>query len=92
MIEKLRGIIRKSVTSLQVYSKNRHELSRYSGLAFVTEESRKRYFQQINERWKGEEERINKVIDRTIIGRNLRINFWRYLLLICAIIFAIAHY
>jgi hypothetical protein len=92
VIEKIRRLSTKSVTVIQAYFKSRHQLSRYCGLAFITEERRKRYFQEINERWKGDEERINKIVTRTIIGRNLRINFWRYLLLVCAIVFAIAHY
>ena len=92
VIEKIRRLGTKPIAGLQAYFKNSHELSRYSGLAFITEESRKRYFQEIHDRWKGDEEKINKVIDRTIIGRNLRIDFWRYLLLACAIVFAIAHY
>jgi hypothetical protein len=82
----------RAIGAVYGYFEERHEMSRYLGLSFVTQESRKRYFEQITQRWKGDEDRIERIIERTLIGRTLRINFWRYFFLSLSMIYGLSQY
>lgn len=82
----------KAIDSVYRYFNDKQEASRFLELAFLTRESRQKYLLHISEQWKGDESRIERVFDRILIGRRMRVNFWRYVMLILAIIFAAGHY
>ena len=82
----------KAIDAVYRYFGDKQEASRLLGVAFLTRETRQKYLMYIAEQWKGDDGRIERVFDRVMIGRGMRVNFWRYMMLILAIMFAVGHY